>query len=282
MRPLTNVHKIQSLLSTKERILILFGNNADLDEEASALSLYLAFLKLGKNVSIASPKEPLVEDASLVGIDKVVKELTDDKLVLSIDGVLDSVEKVTHYIDGSKLNIVIHPLPGTRPINKNQIEFSHSKPNFDAVFLIGINDIGELGNFFSHDGKIYPEDGIVFVGRALPRIDMSYIDIVDPQSSCISETITLLLTQLNIPLDQDIASNLFQGMRQVTGSFSTPPATADTFEVASILLKHSPKELPRTKEIIQEPQVAQEEVGTHDSPQADWLTPKIFKSSKNP
>jgi len=48
-----------------------------MDEMAAALSLYLILKSANKNVSIASPTDPLVEIATLVGIDKVEKTLQD-------------------------------------------------------------------------------------------------------------------------------------------------------------------------------------------------------------
>lgn len=283
MRLLTNVQKIQELIATKDKFLVIFGKNADFDTEAAALSLYLALTKLGKKVTIASPKEPLVEDASLVGIDKVIKELGEKKLQISIEGALESVEKVTHYLEGSKLNVVVHPLPGAPLIDREKIAISYSEADFEVVFAIGISELTEMDNLYTQDNKIYSEGNFVIIGRILPKIDMGYLSLLDPATSSLSETITLLLAQLNVTLDQDIAANLFMGIRQATGSFAAPPATTETFEVATMLLKHGQ---PKRPNVLQETPMATAQVSSEEpkieEPQPDWLTPKIFKSSKNP
>lgn len=285
MRILPNIQKVAELIKNRENFLVAFERNSSFDQEAAALSLYLALSKLGKNVTVVSPKEPLVEDASLIGIDKVTKEIGGGKLVISLDDALGSVEKVTHFLEGEKLNIVVHPLSGAPPFTKEKVSFSNTGPQFDVTFLVGVEELIDMDNLYTQDNKIYSEGNVVYIGMVPPRFDLKQIDIIDASSASFSETVALLLSQLEIPLDQDISSNLFLGIRASTASFSTPPATADTFEVATILLKHEPKtkekELRQQDVAFQRQDIPNEEK-PQEEPQPDWLTPKIFKSSKNP
>lgn len=284
MRILSNIQKIQELIKSRENFLVAFGKDSSFDHTAAALSVFLALSKLGKNVTVVSPKEPLVEDASLVGIDKITKELGGGKLVISLEDALGSVEKVTHFLEGEKLNIVIHPLSGSPPFTKEKVGFSHSAPQFDVIFLVGVEELSDMDNLYTQNNKIYSEGTVVYIGKVPSKFDLKQIDIIDATSSCFSETIALLLSQLEIGIDQDISSNLFLGIRASTASFSTPPATADTFEVATILLKHGPQTQVREtrKDTVFQTQDIPSEVKPQEEPQPDWLTPKIFKSSKNP
>lgn len=286
MRVLPNTQKIQELIKSRDNFLVAFGKNATLDQEAAALSLYLALAKMGKNVAVTSPKEPLVEDASLIGIDKVVKELGGGKLVISLEDALGSVEKVTHFLEGKKLNIVIHPLSGAPPLTKETVGLSHTEPKYDVIFLVGVEDLNHMDNLYTQNNKIYSEGTIVYIGKVPSKFDLNQIDILDPTSSCFSETIALLLSQSELGIDQDIFSNLFLGIRASTASFSTPPATAETFEVATLLLKKQVPQQTPPRDTLQDTssqvQDIPSEVGLQEEPQPDWFTPKIFKSSKNP
>lgn len=284
MRILSNIHKVQEFVKNHENFLVAFGKDATFDQEAAALSLYLALSKLGKNVTVVSPKEPLVEDASLIGIDKVVKELGGGKFIISLEDALGSVEKVTHFLEGEKLNIIVHPLSGAPPFTKEKVGFSYNVPQFDAIFLVGVEELSSMNNLYTQNNKIYSEGTIVYIGKVPPKFDLNQIDIIDLTSSCFSEIMALLLSQLEIEFDQDTSSNLFSGIRSATASFSIPPATADTFEVATILLKHgSPTQIREIQKDTRFPaQDMPNEIKPQEEPQPDWLTPKIFKSSKNP
>jgi len=67
--------KIKEAIEKYNSIGIVTPNNPSFDVMAGALSLYLSLKNLGKNLSIATPSEPLVEVSSLVGIDEVKTSL---------------------------------------------------------------------------------------------------------------------------------------------------------------------------------------------------------------
>ena len=88
---------------------LLLPKNPSVDEMAAALSLYLSFKNLGKNLTIATPKKPLVEVSSLVGIDEVkthFRNLGGD-LVVSFPYKEGEIEKVSYTRDDNFLNIVV-------------------------------------------------------------------------------------------------------------------------------------------------------------------------------
>ena len=67
--------KIKEAIDKHNNIAIVVAQNPSVDEMGAALSLYLSLGNLGKSITVASPKTPLVEVSSLVGIDRVTTKL---------------------------------------------------------------------------------------------------------------------------------------------------------------------------------------------------------------
>src|SRR5438067_680080 len=70
-----DLQQIQNLVTAARKVLVLTHANPTVDTMASALALFLALVKLGKDATVAMESNPLVEVSNLVGIDKVVTQL---------------------------------------------------------------------------------------------------------------------------------------------------------------------------------------------------------------
>jgi len=297
MRDLPNLEKFKKILSSSEEILIATGANSDFDILAASLAFYLSLLKMGKKVTIVSPKEPVVEDASLIGVDKIASSLEDRKLVISVRDALGSVEKVTYNLEGDKLNIVVHPLAGTKSLSQDKIEFSYSEPHFDLVILFEVPDWALLENLYTQGKDMYSKIQKLAIGKTYSIINAD-LAIIEPSLS-LSEMTSLLISRLKMPIDKDIGDNLFNGMRWITKGFEIPPATAETFELASFCLKASgysqsdwekgafvsneeiPSSVSADLQKIEDENVDNKVELEAVEPEPDWFTPKIYKSSKS-
>ncbi len=155
-----------SKLTKAENILICAPENGNLDQLASALALYLSMVKIGKNVQI-SAKRPTVGDArKLYGVADVGK-LTSatNNLVVVIDNAIESVDKVTHFLENDKLKIVIHPLTESKGVTKEQVSFESSPKKPDFIIAIGIRTFDQLKNIFTHEQIIDPNAWIVSINK---------------------------------------------------------------------------------------------------------------------
>jgi hypothetical protein len=299
MKDLPNLEKFKDLLATSGEILIATGQNSNFDTLASSLAFYLSLSRMGKRVTIVSSKEPLVEEASLVGINKISSSLGGKKLIISVKDALGSVEKVTHYLDGDKLNIVVHPLVDAGQVSQDKIEFSYSKPHFDLIILFEVPELTLLEKLYTQEKDMYSETQIVVIGKTHPTDNIGELAVIDPFLS-ISEITSLLIAKLKMPIDKDTGSNLFYGIRSATNGFEIPPATAETFELASFCLKaggYPQLEFKKTPSISSsqpptvistnqpiEPSIEENKKGVEledVEPEPDWLAPKIYKSSKD-
>jgi hypothetical protein len=124
------------------------------------------------------------------------------------------------------------------------------------------------------------------------------INVVDADSSSCSEMAVALISGLGLPVDQDVANNLYLGLKESTGNFTTGNVGADTFEAASLCLRWGAK--GPTGAVIQKPVFGKTQIQPksrqpqpgkfmggspkpppqdNSAPSPDWLEPKIFKSS---
>ncbi|HSA84055.1 MAG TPA: hypothetical protein VLF20_04170, partial [Patescibacteria group bacterium] len=100
------VQQIKDAIAKSNSIGVVVGQNPNLDDMAATLSLYLLINQLGKKVVVASPKTPLVEVSSLVGINKVQTNLGGDAgdLVVSFPYAEGEIDKVSYTLENNFLN----------------------------------------------------------------------------------------------------------------------------------------------------------------------------------
>jgi len=291
----SDLEKIKEILNSSEEILIAVGSNANFDILAASLAFYISLSNMGKKVTIISPKEPIVEETKLVGINKISASLGGKKLVISVKDALGSVEKVTHYLEGDKLNIVVHPLADSQPLTQDKIELSYGKHQYDLIVLFEIPDFSFLKNLYTQAEDLYSEVKKIAIGKTQPAYNPE-LAIIEPLPS-LSETTSQILLTLKMPIDADTGANLFLGMKSATNGFEIPPATAETFELASFCLKAGGAfKLDLERESIASIDATQAHLDTQITassdqteeefeevePEPDWFTPKIYKSSKDP
>jgi len=243
MLEIINVEKLKESLGRTENILIVVGDSYSLDELAAALSLGLSLEKAAKKVKLFSHKAPLVEEASLFGVSKLVNAAASGKLIISIPEALESVDKVTHYLDGETLNIVVHPANPQVRLSPAKIKISTQEELPDLIILLNSSWNDFVNTLNTQDQKIYSDIPKFAVGRVSDESqEVTWISSLE--NACISEIVTWTLAKLDLPIDSDCASNLFQGMQSAT-KFLPPVATANTFAAASICLEKRPV-LPKT------------------------------------
>ncbi|MBI3283028.1 hypothetical protein HYZ70_03030 [Candidatus Curtissbacteria bacterium] len=293
-------------LTRAQNIVIVVAKPLGFDGIAAGLALYLSLIKLDKNVTVIA-KSPTVGDAqNLYGIDRIGRAEGTRNPVIVVDNAVETVDKVTYFLDKTKLKVVIHPLPGTQEITKDQISIDYISAPASAVLAIGVDNLHDLRSEFTHEQEISPDAWIVNISNLQPSQKFAQIDVVNTEAASVSEVTAKMLQDLALPVDEDIAFNLYSGIRATTDNFSPNMVSPVSFELASWLLKFgagkaslarhdvSPisSAMPRIEEIPQSVDFGRytppiEEVERQpqvpEVPKSgDWLKPpKIYKGSKS-
>ena len=224
-------------LTKAESILIAVSDSVGIDGLAAGLALHLSFQKLGKNVSILA-KLPSVSDAMrLYGVDKIGKLTGKANMVVVVENAVDNVDKVTYFLEGNRLKILIHSLPGSKGVSEDQIKFEQliSKP--DIIISIGFPSMEDMKKMITQEQNIDSNVWIVSINKHELSQKYAQANVFSSDSESISEITTQFVQELALPVDEDIAYNLFEGISQATGNFSLSKSSPVSFQMASWLIK---------------------------------------------
>src|SRR5262249_1331937 len=147
----------------------------------------------------------------------------DGNFVITLEGVVDratntvpSLEKLDWYPEGGNLNLVFHPMAGQKfePIN-----ISHKAPisggKVDLIFVLGDSSLNELGNIYNQNVDKF-NSPLVNIDNNSANTNFGGVNVVDGNASSIAEMLMDIMGALNLPMDQDIASNLVAGIYDAT------------------------------------------------------------------
>lgn len=249
-------NQIQKQLTDAKSILVAVSQQKGFDAEAAGLALFLSFKKLGKNVSIIAPQPKIADAQKLYGVDKIGQVGGQKNLVIVIDNAIETVDKITYYLEGNKLKIVVHSLKDTNGPSQKDVLLNNSVSPPNIIFAIGFDSKEELKNEVTHEQDISSESWIVNINNPGMSQKFAHVNIDDPNSSSLSEQTCLLIQQLDLPIDEDIAFNLYSGLKEATKMFSLQFAKPSTFEIAQFLIKYgagnaSFAQIPRAKNAYQ-------------------------------
>ncbi len=284
-------------ITKSQKICIAVSQSLGFDGLASALALYLSLSKLGKNPVVLA-KSPSVDEAmKLYGVGKIGNVNENKKnLVISVQNASTNVDKVTHALEGSNLKIVVHAIPNSLGISQRDISFSKEASNPDLIIAIGYDSLEALRNDLTHEQSIDSKSFIISVNKTQMNQNYAQINILEEGAAGVSEVITRLLQELALPVDEDIAFNLYSGISHSTQNFSPGLTNPTSFEAAQWLIKFGAGKAsfatgtPKTESTAQEVSqnqpaqhlTAQQDFDADESSQEDWLKPpKIYHGSKS-
>lgn len=291
--------KIKEAIEKYNNISVVTRNNPSVDEMGAALSLYLSLKQTGKNITVATPSNPLVEVSSLVGIDEVITSLGGEggDLVVSFPYREGEIEKVSYTRDDNFLNIVVKAGEKGLGFSEKDVRFTRGATVPEVLFVVGSPRVSDLGNLF--DPAILKDTMVINIDNKAENQGYGDILMVSARLSSVSEAVANLILALNLKMDLDIAQNLMLGIATSTENFQSEHTSPLAFEMAGVLLRQGalrPTVMPQRRKLnidIEQRQKVQEEVKpqitetfekkdedqTLDNPPEDWLEPKIYKGS---
>jgi nanoRNase/pAp phosphatase (c-di-AMP/oligoRNAs hydrolase) len=312
-----DIQRLKEIFEKQGTFAIVVGQAYTVDEMASALSIYLTLKTLGKDVSVVSAKQPLVEVSNLVGID-VVKpsyEASGGDLIVSFPYQQDEIGKVSYTLEGGLLNIIVKPKDAPLSFGEKDVIFKRSGNIPNVIITVGVKRISELQAFF--DVQALKDTTIVNVDKAGNNEGFGDVVVVGQGASSVSEQVANLMLSLGYPMDPDMSQNLMSGIVASTGNFQSPRTSSLAFEMAGILLRNGarreaprqqsqpartpqqqfgypsrptpqpqmqsqaqtqPQVQPRVQPVRDYPREQKKEDRGQEAP-PDWLAPKIFKGS---
>lgn len=215
---------------------ILLGERMNLDTAGAALGLYLSLAEAGKNPQIISQKEPVVEIANLVGINKIKKSFSgsSNKVVVSLPYNKGEIGKVSYKEENDRINFYLTASDGMSitPYETNDIKliWDGSMPN--VIVTIGINGARQLADYLGKSGN-----DVKIINIDNSEDAFGDISIVSSSFSSVSEITAKIIKELRLPINIDIAQNLLDGILYGTRNFTKPNTSPYAFELAGVLMQ---------------------------------------------
>jgi len=293
------IQQLKNLLDENQSIVIFLPKKLVYDQIAAALALFLSFKEQGKNVSLCSEGELIVDFSHLVGLNRIKSNIGDQNLVVSLAASPDSIEKVSYQIENNRFDLVIQPKSGFQAPDPSTVNFSHHNTDAKLFFLFGVQNLADLGALYQDHQELFDQANLVTLGNTSPTFAPAH-DLTDLDTPSAVETTTQFMQQLNLPVNQDIATNLMLGLQRVTNNFQALETTVDSFHTASVLLQAGAKR-SQTEPLTEpsskpSPEVSKDVLPVQEitpiesverapaspsseklSVPSDWLKPKIFK-----
>jgi len=271
---------VEEALAPAQTFAVVLPTNLNTDKVAAALALFLSLKKAGKQVSIACSSPMIVEYSSLIGVDKIGQKFGGRNLMVSFDYHEDSIEKVSYHIENNKFNLVIQPKEGYPPLSTQKINYSYFGNQADVVLTVGAASWENLGNLYHENKKLFEESQSINLDISSHNSQFAKVNLVESPMASLSELVTLMLSSLNLPLDEDIASNLLLGIKKASFDFSLNKSGPSTFEAVAICLRAGARQpfhetRPERKPDFKKSQKPVEVAPQKPSP--DWYKPKIYK-----
>ncbi len=270
-----DLQQIQTLVNNAKKILVVTHKAPSIDTMAATLAIYLAFQKMGKDVTVAMEEPPLVEVANLVGVNKVQTTLPGKNLLLTYKPYnLGDFEKVTCLenpaVAGQQdsFSLTVITKESVTPDPKN-FSFSFSGAGADLIVTVEILEPAEAGRLY--DPNLFSSAPVINIDNHDPNKDYGKFNLVEPEAASLCEIVTFFLRAVNAQLDQDIAKNLYDGILAATNHFQNPKVAAATFEAAAICLRAQKPLISPSAPPVSTPTAVGGGVPT------DWTQPKIFR-----
>ncbi len=244
----SQLSEAKKVLQSAQNILVAVPAEADLDQLAAGLALFLSLQQVDKNADMVSAGTIKVGHTILFGVGQMQNQLppsSSGDLIITLAGVVSAdaegkptvpaLEKLDYYPEGADLNLVFKVLPGQK-FEPSAITPHYKSSGYDLIFVVGAPALTALGSIYNTRTESFSGAHIVNIDNKQTNTQFGTSNVVDPTSTTVSETMTAVLPALDLPLEGDIATNILTGIFAATNNLSGN-SSANTFEAVARALR---------------------------------------------
>lgn len=241
----TQLAEAQKLLPNAKKVAVVLPMNSSVDYLAAGLSLFLSIKQAGKESCIATKSQILVGHSNLFGVGEIKDKLPQTgggnlTLVLggvvTPDGSVPALEKLTWEPKGNDLQLIFEVVPGQK-FEPTSITPRYSGSELDLVFVLGALTLSELGDIYTNNPQTFTSTHVVNIDNKPSNSLYGNSNAIDPASSSLSEMVSQIILGLQLPMDQDMASNILFGIYSQTNNLQGGNVNPDTFMMVAEALK---------------------------------------------
>ncbi len=230
------IGQIREVLAKQDSGIIAIAANPTPDAIAASTALYMALIKMGKNISIVASAIP---QSDLQGADKIKTSLTTggDNLIVSFPYQDGTIDKVDYNIEGERFNLIIVPREGSNKIQPNDVQFSYTGGKVDFIITIDAPNLKSLGDIYTQNESMFSGKNIINIDRHLINNSYGTINLVSKSSSSTSELVMKVIQGLKVEIDKTMATNLYAGIQTATNNLTAYSVNAETYDSVAALMR---------------------------------------------
>ncbi len=225
-----NITAIEPALTPGTKTVILIPTNYNNDILAAGLALMMALRKVNQSVSLLSPTPARVGDSNFFDIDQLSNSIPSDNFVVTLKNAVPKLKRVKHFVDGDDLKFMLFPRENADKFNANEISFGYEASAFDLIISLGQDVQSALSRFPEFSSS---QSQVLVISNNPSHATGTDKSIIDQEAKSISEIIARVIETAKLPVWEDLAFNIFQGLYSATNNFSVANLTPNTLEVAT-------------------------------------------------
>ncbi len=225
-----NTTAIEPALTPGTKTAILIPANYSNDILAAGLALMMALRKVNQSVSLLSPTPARVGDSNFFDIDQLSNSVPSDNFVITLKNAVPKLKRVKHFVDGDDLKFMLFPRENVDKFDSNEISFGYETSSFDLIIALGQDLQSALSKFPEFGSSQSP---VLVISNNQSHAAGTDKTIIDQEAKSISEIVARIIETTKLPVWEDLAFNIFQGLYSATNNFSVANLTPNTLEVAT-------------------------------------------------
>lgn len=229
--------QINVLLTPVKEIVVIVKPNPTLDALAGALGLTQALRKIGRRASLVCPAK-ITGFKELKGIDEILTDFPKKQLVITVNYQRGSFDRGEIQKTDKSLQINLLSQSGQSAIEPLSINCKEYQSQPDAAILIEVENLARLQEFYQKNQAFFNQAPLINIDYHPNNARYAKVNLIDPKASSISEMTALMLYDLRVAMDGEIAHNLYQGLSSKTQNFAPNYHSANLLEAASICLRY--------------------------------------------
>lgn len=272
------VADVIKLIREASSFVICIPAQSPLDVVAAALALAGAIRQEGKLASLVASAgvDPSI---SLVGVEGFSHEFGAEGNVIKVSVPYEGkgIENVSYTIDEGMLNVIITPESSVKKIQTSDVQFAYIGGKVDAIITLYIPGLTALGDVYEYNKEVFQAVPVVNIDTHASNSQFGTINLLDPQSSSMSQLVNEILRELKTHISEDTANNLYEALVAATKNFTSAGVNAKTFRMAAFLMEHMPGGAKSVKQPLSHTDgvaVAGEEVSEAKEPEVEEIKPE--------
>ena len=259
--------QFKDLIEKSKKILIILGSEPSVDVVSAGIALNYGLKSVGKKVHLVATSNLPDNTSVLAGVEEIKKDLESKNLVISLDYEKNPIDKISYKMEGKTFNLIVKP---RKNINIEEVQTTFAGGDYNLIIILGTKNLKELETYLKHRDLF---ESVPTINIDIDESNFRYgkLNIIDTEIKSVSALVSLLLNDAKIKLPEKSANMLLLGIREATQNF-TKVEGSKIFEAAAYTSRSKEEEEESTER-------PDEEVVSTNLPK-DWLSPKVYRSSK--